>query len=429
MTTRKLLPTSRRGFSLIELMFTVAILAILAALLLPVLQNAQRKAQRTRCTNNLKQIGIAFHAWAHDHQDKFPMEVPMSEHGTREFAQPGVSMVAFKHFQALSNELVETRLLVCPADRTRVAAMSFVDLQNSNLSYLVNTRAVFGKTDSVLAGDRNIRTSGRMDYTFVQFAPGDVVEWSSALHGSRGNVLFADAHVDLVLTANAGNQLTNAGEVLAALPQPDSPIDVAASSQPAEVASSGTPASDVSSPAIVTPSSSPPGIAPIPESPASPNRAAPSGNSAAPPGSPPSGNADAANASANSGQGGGSSKTNPWAPADNAVVNTASNTIARERDVAVVAPRTGVDTIEVAVPAVRAVTNAPASITSTNTNTPASVIVKDAVEEKRDNELITVARKPGKVGSRFNYYLLILLLGILAAIEIVRRRRKRNSRQ
>jgi prepilin-type N-terminal cleavage/methylation domain-containing protein/prepilin-type processing-associated H-X9-DG protein len=221
MTTGRTQFPIRRGFSLLELLFTVAIIAILAALLLPVLQQARGKAQRTRCTNNLKQIGTAFHVWAHDHGDKFPMEVSMAERGTREFAQPGVSMVAYKHFQALSNELVESRLLVCPSDRLRVPAVTFADLQNSNLSYFVNTRAVFGKTESPVAGDRNIRTSGRMEYTYIQFGAGDAVEWSSALHGNRGNVVFGDAHVDVILSARAGNQLTNSGEVIAALPEPD----------------------------------------------------------------------------------------------------------------------------------------------------------------------------------------------------------------
>ena len=42
------------GFTLLELLLTIAIIAILAALLLPVLQNTKGKAHRTRCSSNLR---------------------------------------------------------------------------------------------------------------------------------------------------------------------------------------------------------------------------------------------------------------------------------------------------------------------------------------------------------------------------------------
>jgi prepilin-type N-terminal cleavage/methylation domain-containing protein/prepilin-type processing-associated H-X9-DG protein len=65
----------RRGFSLIELLVVVAILAVLLALLLAAIQKVREAANRIRCTDHLRQIGLALHNY-HNSLGVFPSGSP-----------------------------------------------------------------------------------------------------------------------------------------------------------------------------------------------------------------------------------------------------------------------------------------------------------------------------------------------------------------
>ena len=63
----------KRAFTLIELMVVIAVIITLAGLLMPAFRRAHRLAERTKCANNLKQIGIALHLYAADNNGMFPL--------------------------------------------------------------------------------------------------------------------------------------------------------------------------------------------------------------------------------------------------------------------------------------------------------------------------------------------------------------------
>jgi prepilin-type N-terminal cleavage/methylation domain-containing protein len=63
---------SRRGFTLVELLAAVAIIGVLVSLLLPAVQAAREAARRSHCQNNLRQMGIALHAF-HNADGAFPV--------------------------------------------------------------------------------------------------------------------------------------------------------------------------------------------------------------------------------------------------------------------------------------------------------------------------------------------------------------------
>jgi len=385
------------GFTLLELLCTVAIVAILLALLLPVLEQGFGRARRVACTSQLRNIGAAFSTWAHEHGDLYPMQVPVSQGGTREFAEatianPAVSF-AFKHFQALSNELAVAKVLRCPADKYRAPAEHFAVLANSNVSYWVNLGAAFGRSDSPIVGDRNVRTDGRMEWTYVRFGASNVVEFSAELHGHRGNVLFGDGHVSLFDSESLRLAFASSADS-------NAPPDVTLSVPRSEIVESSGPSADAQNAGFDTP------------------RPADSGAQDSPPRSTlQARRTDLANdAGAARGE-----KTNAQsAPPSTAI--PASGTTRR---------RTPVNPDDELVPVI--VMRLDGTVVTSTVPRHATNVAAPAGGPPREvmfpgHPLVELAQWIARQAARYTYWLLLLLLAALVAFELARRRAQRKRR-
>lgn len=186
---------SERGFTLIEILVVIATLVVLVAIFLPALAKQKSKKERIDCVNNLKQINLSFRIWPADSSDKFPMARSTNQGGTMEYISTGE---VFRHFQTLSNELGSPLILICPADRERAPANSFLQLANSNISYFLGVDAHENLPQSILAGDRNITNGFTPKSGMLELMTNQSVGWTKHIHKFQGNVALGDGSVQQV---------------------------------------------------------------------------------------------------------------------------------------------------------------------------------------------------------------------------------------
>lgn len=228
---------ARRGFTLMEMLLVAAIIMILMTLALPVIVKTKGRSLQLQCLSQLRQTGIGFVSYAQDHGDRFPFQVPVKEGGTLELLTAanqggGDVFYAFRHFQAISNELNEPKIFRCPSD-FRSPAESVAKLKNENVSYFLVVTAEPSRPQSLLSGDRNFAEPGVESGSIMKLTAMSTLQWTRSVHEFKGNLLFAGGHVER--TGNAGLQV--------AFRSPTGPVSLwmptAAPSQPQSASSSG----------------------------------------------------------------------------------------------------------------------------------------------------------------------------------------------
>ena len=104
----------RRAFTLVELLVVIAIIGVLVSLLLPAVQAAREAARRTQCGNNVKQLGLAIHAY-HSAHDRFPPGCTLSEHADHTGDSWHVFSLPFLEHDALADRILVRRERIAPA--------------------------------------------------------------------------------------------------------------------------------------------------------------------------------------------------------------------------------------------------------------------------------------------------------------------------
>lgn len=216
--------SGRRGFTITELLLVISIIAILASLLLPGLNNAKSRSQTISCLNNLKQLQLGWVLYADDHNDLLPPNNFVTEDSATALMEtaswcPGNvrtdTNTANIERGAIFPYLKNTAIYHCPADRSRVETTNGVKgTQLRNRSYAMSpsmncetTAAfipIFKKSTEIVfpnASDAfvfiEVNEDSLTDAHF-EIVP-DQPKWKeipSDRHNQAGNLSFADGHVE-----------------------------------------------------------------------------------------------------------------------------------------------------------------------------------------------------------------------------------------
>jgi prepilin-type N-terminal cleavage/methylation domain-containing protein len=167
----------RRAFTLIELLVVTAIIAILAAMLLPALARSKESSRQAACASNLRQLALSLAIYADDHGGVYPVRSQLNRWPAR-----------------LQENYQNLNVLLCPTERsTGGGPVDLADPDNAPRNYVMNT---FGDYFLATLSPADFKSFGKGNF------PGGLQE--SAIRLPSETILFgekktgrSDFYVDL----------------------------------------------------------------------------------------------------------------------------------------------------------------------------------------------------------------------------------------
>lgn len=128
----------------------------------------------------------------------------------------------FRHFLAMTNELLTPKILFCPAetDRRRFQATTFSATpkpgeisftSNSNLSYFIGIDAAEENPNGILSGDRNLTNGTPIKNGVLEVNSNQPTGWTAEMHVKVGNIALADGSVQQISTLGLQTTVANTG--------------------------------------------------------------------------------------------------------------------------------------------------------------------------------------------------------------------------